>query len=146
MKKNFAIIGCGGYIAPRHLKAIKETGNSVIAALDKTDSVGLLDGYFDDVHFFTEFERFDRHAEKLRRKGEEINADPILVERVIYAFELLGLLIKSDIELVFKGGTSLILAVPGFKRLSIDLDVVIETEIESLLPAERADSRDCLIM
>ena len=68
----------------------------------------------------------------IRRKGKEFNADPILVERVIYAFELLGLLIKSDIELVFKGGTSLILTVPGFKRLSIDLDVVIETDNETL--------------
>ena len=70
MKKNFAIIGCGGYIAPRHLQAIKDTGNVVVAAMDKSDSVGILDKYFDDVHFFTEFERFDRHAEKLRRQGE----------------------------------------------------------------------------
>jgi len=69
--KNFAIIGVGGYIAPRHLKAIKATGNRVVAALDKHDSVGIMDSYFPDAEFFTEFERFDRHAEKLRRKGEE---------------------------------------------------------------------------
>jgi len=68
MKKNFAIIGCGGYIAPRHLQAIKDTGNELIVALDKSDSVGILDRYFRDVHFFTEFERFDRHVEKLRRQ------------------------------------------------------------------------------
>ncbi len=71
MPKNFAIIGVAGYVAPRHLKAIKETGNRLVAALDKCDSVGILDQYFDDVDFFTEFERFDRHAEKLRRMGED---------------------------------------------------------------------------
>ncbi len=65
--KNFAVIGVGGYIAPRHLRAIKETGNLLVAALDKNDSVGILDSYFPDADFFTEFERFDRHLEKLRR-------------------------------------------------------------------------------
>ena len=66
--KNFAIIGAAGYIAPRHLKAIKETGNNLIAALDKSDSVGILDSFFPQADFFTEFERFDRHLEMLRRK------------------------------------------------------------------------------
>jgi UDP-N-acetyl-2-amino-2-deoxyglucuronate dehydrogenase len=69
--RNFALIGAGGYIAPRHLKAIGDTGNSLVAALDPNDSVGVLDRYSFDVSFFTEFERFDRFAEKLRRKGEE---------------------------------------------------------------------------
>lgn len=69
--KNFAITGVAGYIAPRHLKAIKETGNNLIAAVDPHDSVGILDQFFPQVSFFTEFERFDRHLEKLRRKGEE---------------------------------------------------------------------------
>lgn len=69
--KNFALIGVGGYIAPRHLKAIKETGNNLIVALDKHDSVGILDSYFENVDFFTEFERFDRHVEKLRRKDPD---------------------------------------------------------------------------
>jgi UDP-N-acetyl-2-amino-2-deoxyglucuronate dehydrogenase len=69
--KNFALIGAAGYIAPKHLMAIKETGNKLIVALDKNDSVGVLDQYFYDVDFFTEFERFDRHADKLERKGEE---------------------------------------------------------------------------
>jgi UDP-N-acetyl-2-amino-2-deoxyglucuronate dehydrogenase len=69
--KRFAVIGVGGYIAPRHLKAIKDTGNVVVAALDKNDSVGIIDSYFPDADFFTEFERFDRHLELLRRKGEE---------------------------------------------------------------------------
>lgn len=67
--KNFALIGAGGYIAPRHMKAIKDTGNVLIAALDKNDSVGILDSYFPEADFFTEFERFDRHIEKLKRKG-----------------------------------------------------------------------------
>ncbi|MGA2531560.1 MAG: Gfo/Idh/MocA family oxidoreductase [Candidatus Aminicenantales bacterium] len=68
--KNFALIGAAGYIAPRHMKAIKETGNVLIAALDRSDSVGVLDQYFPKTSFFTEFERFDRHAEKLKMKGE----------------------------------------------------------------------------
>lgn len=71
--KNFAIIGVGGYIAPRHLKAIKDTGNNLVAALDKNDSVGILDSYFPEADFFTEFERFDRHLEKLKRKGIRID-------------------------------------------------------------------------
>ena len=70
MSKNFAMTGVAGYIAPRHLKAIKETGNRLLAACDPHDSVGLLDSYFDDCKFFTEFERFDRHIEKLKRMGE----------------------------------------------------------------------------
>jgi aspartyl-tRNA(Asn)/glutamyl-tRNA(Gln) amidotransferase subunit B len=70
--KRFALIGAAGYIAPRHMKAIKDTGNTIIAALDKFDSVGILDSYFPEADFFTEFERFDRHAEKLR-----LNKTPI---------------------------------------------------------------------
>ncbi len=67
--KNFALIGAGGYIAPRHMKAIKDTGNNLLAALDKHDSVGILDSYFPEADFFTEFERFDRHLEKKKRQG-----------------------------------------------------------------------------
>ncbi len=67
--KNFALIGAAGYIAPRHLKAIKETGNNLIAALDPFDSVGIMDGFFPDADFFTEPERFDRHLDKLRRQN-----------------------------------------------------------------------------
>jgi UDP-N-acetyl-2-amino-2-deoxyglucuronate dehydrogenase len=67
--KNFVLIGAAGYIAPRHMKAIKDTGNNLLAALDKNDSVGILDSYFPEADFFTEFERFDRHIEKLKRKG-----------------------------------------------------------------------------
>jgi UDP-N-acetyl-2-amino-2-deoxyglucuronate dehydrogenase len=70
---NFLLIGAAGYIAPRHMRAIKETGNNLLAALDKHDSVGVLDRYFPDAHFFTEFERFDRYADKLKRAGTSID-------------------------------------------------------------------------
>lgn len=75
MTKNFALTGIAGYIAPRHLKAIKETGNNLIAAIDPHDSVGILDQYFPETSFFTEFERFDRHLEKLRREEPENKLD-----------------------------------------------------------------------
>lgn len=71
--KRFALIGAAGFIAPRHLKAIKETGNQVVTAFDKFDSVGLMDSYFPEADFFTEFERFDRHVDKLRRGNAPIN-------------------------------------------------------------------------
>jgi UDP-N-acetyl-2-amino-2-deoxyglucuronate dehydrogenase len=67
--KNFALIGAAGYIAPRHLKAIKDTNNNLLCALDKFDSVGIMDSYFPNANFFVEFERFDRHIEKLKRNG-----------------------------------------------------------------------------
>lgn len=66
----FALVGAAGYIAPRHMKAIKETANDLVAALDPNDSVGVIDSHFPDAEFFTEFERFDRHIDKLRRRGE----------------------------------------------------------------------------
>ena len=69
--KNFAVTGVAGYVAPRHLEAIKATGNRLVAAVDPHDAVGVLDRYAFDVRFFTEIERFDRHLEKLRRGGEE---------------------------------------------------------------------------
>lgn len=67
------MIGAAGYIAPRHLQAIKDTGNHLVAALDKFDSVGIIDSFFPHADFFTEFERFDRHIEKLRRQGQKID-------------------------------------------------------------------------
>ncbi|MBQ1720135.1 MAG: Gfo/Idh/MocA family oxidoreductase [Bacteroidales bacterium] len=72
--KNFAIIGVGGYIAPRHLKAIKETGNNLLVALDKSDSVGIMDSFFPKADFFTEPERFERHVYKLQHgSGEKLD-------------------------------------------------------------------------
>jgi UDP-N-acetyl-2-amino-2-deoxyglucuronate dehydrogenase len=67
--KNFALIGAAGYIAPRHMQAIKATGNDLVAALDPNDSVGIIDSHFPNAEFFTEFERFDRHLDKARRAG-----------------------------------------------------------------------------
>jgi len=71
--KRFALIGAAGYIAPRHMKAIKETNNVLVAALDKNDSVGIIDSYFPDADFFTEFERFDRHIDLLKREGTHLD-------------------------------------------------------------------------
>ena len=72
--KNFALIGVGGYIAPRHLKAIKDTGNTLVSAYDTSDSVGVMDSYFPKAAFFTEYELFDRHNTKLRdEEGRQID-------------------------------------------------------------------------
>jgi UDP-N-acetyl-2-amino-2-deoxyglucuronate dehydrogenase len=71
--KNFGLIGVAGYIAVRHLAAIKETGNRLLASLDPFDSVGIIDSYFPESDFFVEFERFDRHFEKLKRNNVKID-------------------------------------------------------------------------
>ena len=71
--KNFILIGVGGYVAPRHLKAIKETGNCLLAAYDKNDSVGIMDSYFPKASFFTEYELFDRHNNYVKSKGGKID-------------------------------------------------------------------------
>ena len=71
--KTFAITGAAGYVAPRHLQAIKSTGNQLVAALDPSDSVGILDRYFPHTKFFTEFEKFDRHIDKIRRQENPID-------------------------------------------------------------------------
>jgi UDP-N-acetyl-2-amino-2-deoxyglucuronate dehydrogenase len=73
MNKNFAIIGVGGYIAKRHLQAVKDLGGNLLASVDKHDSVGIIDSYFPESDFFTEFERFDRHVEKLKRNGKALD-------------------------------------------------------------------------
>jgi len=75
----FALIGAAGYIAPRHMKAIAETGNELAAALDPSDSVGILDSFFPNSAFFTEFERFDRHIDKLRRRGAGSKIDYVSI-------------------------------------------------------------------
>ena len=77
--KNFAITGVGGYIAPRHLKAIQDTGNRLVAAADPHDAVGVLDRFAFDVRFFNEIERFDRHLEKLRRGPAEHRVDYVSI-------------------------------------------------------------------
>lgn len=71
--KNFALIGAAGYIAVRHMQAIKDTGNNLIAALDRFDSVGVIDSFFPNAEFFTEPERFDRHLDKIKRKNTSLD-------------------------------------------------------------------------
>ena len=77
--KNFAVTGVAGYVAPRHLAAIVETGNRLVAAVDPHDAAGILDRYSFDCRFFTEFERFDRHLEKLRRGPAEGRVDYVSI-------------------------------------------------------------------
>jgi UDP-N-acetyl-2-amino-2-deoxyglucuronate dehydrogenase len=76
---NFALIGAAGYVAPRHMKAVRDTENNLVAALDPSDSVGVIDSYFPDAHFFTEFERFDRHIDKLRRSNSGRTVDYVSI-------------------------------------------------------------------
>jgi len=76
---NFALIGAAGYIAPRHMQAVKDTGSRLIAAMDPSDSVGVIDSYFPEASFFTEFERFDRHLDKLLRQRSKEAADYIAI-------------------------------------------------------------------
>lgn len=71
--KKFALIGAAGYVAPRHMKAIKEVGGDLVAAFDPADNVGVMDSHFPDARFFVEFERFDRHIDKIRRAGQGVD-------------------------------------------------------------------------
>src|SRR3954463_12902867 len=103
--KNFALVGTAGYIAPRHLQAIKDTGNNLVAALDKFDSVGIMDSYFPDASFFTEFERFDRHLDKLRRSAPEQAADYISICSPNYLHD-------SHIRFSLRGGADAICEKP----------------------------------
>lgn len=96
--KNFVLIGAAGYIAPRHMKAIKETGNNLIAAYDPYDGVGIMDSYFPNVDFFTEFERFDRHIEKIKRDGVKINYVSICSPNYLHDSHIrYGLRIGADV-------------------------------------------------
>ena len=77
--KNFALVGAAGYIAPRHMQAIKATGNNLVAAFDPNDSVGIIDSHFPDADFFTEFERFDRHVDMRRRANDGRQIDYVAI-------------------------------------------------------------------
>ena len=79
LSKNFVLIGAAGYVAPRHMQAIKDTNNKLVAAFDPFDSVGILDRYFMDVDFFTEFERFDRHVDLLRHQDKDRKIDYVSI-------------------------------------------------------------------
>ncbi|GMQ34505.1 Gfo/Idh/MocA family protein [Algoriphagus taiwanensis] len=96
--KNFALIGAAGYIAPRHMKAIKDTGNTLLAAYDKFDSVGVMDSHFPDSDFFVEFERFDRHVEKLKRTDKKIDYVSICSPNYLHDSHIrFGLRVGADV-------------------------------------------------
>lgn len=96
--KNFILIGAAGYIAPRHMKAIKESGNQIIAAYDPYDGVGIIDTYFPKAHFFTEFERLDRHIEKIKRLGTNIDFVSICSPNYLHDAHIrYGLRIGADV-------------------------------------------------
>lgn len=96
---NFGLVGAAGFIAPRHMRAMKDVGGELVAAVDPHDSVGILDSYFPDCRFFTEIERFDRHLEKLRRSSPEKKVDYISICTPNYlhdAHARLALRVKAD--------------------------------------------------
>lgn len=96
--KNFALIGAAGYIAPRHLKAIKDTQNKLLAAYDPFDSVGIMDSYFPDAAFFVEFERFERHIDKTLRKGTSVDYVAVCSPNYLHDSHIrFGLRIDADV-------------------------------------------------
>ena len=116
-------MGAAGYIAPRHLKAIKDTNNNLIAALDKFDSVGIMDRYFPNANFFTEFERFDRHIEKLKR-NEAIALDYVSICTPNYLHD-------SHIRMALRSGAHAICEKPiVLNPWNIDALEAIEKESE----------------
>ncbi len=119
--KNFALIGVGGYVAVRHLRAIKETNNNLLVALDKFDSVGIMDSYFPDASFFVEFERFDRHIEKLKRKNN-INLDYVSICTPNYLHD-------SHIRMALRSGANAICEKPLVLN-PWNLDALAEIEKE----------------
>jgi UDP-N-acetyl-2-amino-2-deoxyglucuronate dehydrogenase len=120
--KNFALIGAAGYIAPRHLKAIKDTNNNLLAALDPFDSVGILDSYFPNTDFFVEFERFDRHVEKLKReKGIKLDYVSICTPNYLH---------DSHIRMALRSGADAICEKPLVLN-PWNLDALLDIEKET---------------
>lgn len=121
--KNFALIGAAGYIAPRHMRAVKDTGHRVVAALDPNDSVGIMDSFFPDAHFFTEFERFDRHVDKRRREGEGQRIDAMAICSPNYLHD-------SHMRFALRSGATAICEKPVVLN-PWNLDALAEVERES---------------
>ena len=122
MSLNFAVIGVGGYIAPRHLRAIRDTGNCLVAAVDPKDSVGVLDQFAFDVRFFTEIERFDRHLEKLRRGPAEGRVHYVSVLSPNYLHD-------AHCRLALRAGAEVICEKPlVIKPWNLDLLAALEAE------------------
>ena len=123
--KNFAIIGLGGYIAVRHLKAISATGNQLISALDKNDSVGVIDSHFPNADFFTEFERFERHLDKLKRTNQKIDYVSICTPNYLH---------DSHIRFAMRHGANAICEKPlVLNPWNIDALAEVEKETEQKL-------------
>lgn len=101
--KNFALIGAAGYIAPRHYKAIRDTGNTLLAAYDPFDNVGIIDSYFPKTAFFTEFERFDRHISKLQRSDSKIDYTTVCSPNYLH---------DSHIRFALRSGTNVVCEKP----------------------------------
>jgi UDP-N-acetyl-2-amino-2-deoxyglucuronate dehydrogenase len=121
--KNFALLGAAGYIAPRHLKAIQDTNNNLIAALDKFDSVGIMDQYFPKADFFVEFERFDRHIEKLKRSNISLDYVSICTPNYLH---------DAHIRMALRRGADAICEKPiVLNPWNIDALETIEKESES---------------
>lgn len=121
MGKRFGLIGVAGFIAVRHLRAIKETGNNLVAALDKFDSVGLLDNYFPTADFFTEYERFDRHLDKLKRLNTKIDFVSICTPNYLH---------DSHIRFALRQGTNAICEKPMVLN-PWNIDALAEIERET---------------
>ena len=118
---DFALIGAAGFVAVRHMKAIAQTGNRLVAALDPRDSVGAIDQYFPDAHFFVEFERFDRHVDKLRRKGTPVDYVSICSPNYLH---------DSHIRFGLRSGADVICEKPLVLN-PWNLDTLIELERET---------------
>lgn len=116
--KNFALIGAAGYIAPRHLKAIKETGNNLIVAMDVNDSVGIMDSYFPDAEFFTEFEEFSGFVEDLKQSGKKLDYITICSPNYLHL---------SHIKFALQNGIDVICEKPLVLN-AIDLDTLTQYE------------------
>ena len=120
---NFALIGAAGYIAPRHMAAISETGNRLVAAYDPNDSVGIIDSYFPKSYFFTEFERFDRHIDKMRREKPEDAIDIVSICSPNYLHD-------SHIRFALRSGASVICEKPLVVN-PWNLDAIAQIEKET---------------
>ncbi len=118
---NFALIGAAGYIAPRHLKAIRDTGNHLVTAYDPNDSVGIIDSFFPEADFFTEFERFDRHVEKLKRRGTAVDYVSICSPNYLH---------DAHIRFGLRNGTDVICEKPLVLN-PWNAEALLETEIET---------------
>lgn len=121
--KNFALVGAAGYIAPRHMAAIRATGNRLVAAYDPFDSVGIMDSYFPDAYFFTEFERFDRHIDKTRRAQSEEAVDFVSICSPNYLHD-------SHIRFALRSGAHVICEKPLVVN-PWNLDAISEIERET---------------